>query len=56
MESRLHMVETVVVNVRSQLLVVVAAVIIPTQPVRLSPLPTMHPRHPTQLGHDGVLV
>lgn len=45
------------VNVRSQLLVVVAAVvIIPTQHVRLSPLPTVHPRHPTQLGHDGVLV
>lgn len=44
------------VNVRSQLLVVVVAVIIPTQHVRLSPLPTVHPCHPAQLRHDGVLV
>lgn len=45
------------VNVRSQLLVVVAAVVvIPTQHVRRPPLPTVHPCHPAQLGHDGVLV
>lgn len=47
------------VNVRSQLLVVVVVVVvavIPTHHVRLSALPTMHPCHPTQLGHDRVLV
>lgn len=44
------------VNVRSQLLVAAVAVIIPTQDVRLHRLPAVHPRHPAQLGHDGVLV
>lgn len=53
-ESRLH---KVVVNVRPQLLVVGAvAVVIPTQHVRLPPLSAVHPRHPTQLRHDRVLV
>lgn len=46
LESRLH---KVVVHVRPQLLVVVAA-------VRLSPLSSVHPCHPAQLRHYRVLV
>lgn len=46
--------QAVVVNVRSQILAVVAAAaVVPTQHVRLPPL---HPSHPTQLGYDGILL
>lgn len=45
--------QAVVVNVRAQILVVAAAVIVSTQHVRLAPL---HPSHPTQLGYDGILL
>lgn len=41
------------VNVRSQILVVVAAVIVSAQHVRLPPL---HPSHAAQLGYDGILL